>query len=150
MTDAPDDEPLHHIQRPTLPWRPDRHRTMCGRDATDLPTWSRDEAMANARRLGRQRFSLFVCMTCSSVFELHVPWDESPAECVRGYLDRVSRWRSTDADELDRLNAEFRAIAVLIDAHRDEFDDTVRGLLDMTSLDEQRRRRTGSRGIHRR
>jgi hypothetical protein len=145
MSTPTNDEPLHHIERETLPWRPDARRTLCGRDATELPTWTRDEAKANARRLGRQRFSLFACMTCTSVFDLHVPWEESPAECVRGYLDRVGRWRVTDAAELERLNAEFRAIAMLIEAHRGEFDDAVNGLLGMVSLDEKRRRRAGGR-----
>lgn len=141
------DEPLHHIERPGLPWRPDHRRTLCGRDVDGLPVWSRDEAMAEARKLGRQRFALFACMTCAGVFSINIPWEESPAECLRGYLARFGAWRSTNEADVARFEAELRAIAMLIEAHRGEFDDTVEALLEVPSLRAHREERV-RRGLH--
>lgn len=145
------DEPLHHIERSRLPWH-DERKTECGLDPSTMPTWTRDEAIAQSRKLGRQRFSLFCCMTCAHTVERHATWDQDPASCLVRFAERntLRRWGGyTENEDAARFAAELRAIAALIEAHRDEFDETVAGLLDTTSLDAARtakQARTQERG----
>lgn len=139
------DEPLHHIERPSLPWRPET-KTGCGLDVAAVPTWTRDEARAAARKLGRQRFSLFACMTCTTVFGNSPEWDSDPAGCLARICSRYTnnsyyREPAFAQQQREQLAAELRAIAALIDAHRDEFDETVAGLSQAPSLDQKRRAR---------
>jgi hypothetical protein len=135
-----EDEPLHHIERSRLPWH-DERKTECGLDPGKVPTWSRDEAIAQARKLGRQRFSLFCCMTCTNTVERHSTWDKDPASCMVRFAERNTlRWsRYEENATATRFAAELRAIAALIEAHRPEFDETVEGLLNTASLDDARR-----------
>lgn len=139
MTTA--DEPLHHIERSNLPWH-DERKTECGLDPRGVPTWTRDEAIAQAHKLGRQRFSLFCCMTCTNTVERHSTWDKDPASCLVRYAERNtlrhSRYRPNESAEADRFAAELRAIAAMIEQHRDEFDERVAGLLGTASLDKAR------------
>lgn len=138
------DEPLRHIERPSLPWRPET-KTGCGLDVAGVPTWTRDEARAKAKSLGRQRFSLFACMTCTTVFGNTPEWDVDPAGCLGRVCDRLGGLRfyrgARHQPERERFAAELRAIAALVEAHRDEFDETVEALLQTTSLDQKRRAR---------
>jgi hypothetical protein len=46
---------------------------------------------------------------------------------------------SAHPEQAARFNAELRAIAMLIDAHRDEFDEAVEGLDQVASLDALRK-----------
>lgn len=123
--------PLHHIERGMLPWRSER-MTECGR-AVDRPTWTRGEAVAEYERLGRQQFSLAVCMTCYNTANNNPDWDHNPISCMH----RHTGWGSHE----ERLTAELRAIATLIEAHRDEFDGTVAALLDASELAAKRQER---------
>lgn len=125
---------ITHIQRPNLPWRSDQ-LTECKLDATRHPTWTRDEAIAKARELGQQRFAMVVCITCMNTANRHRTWDEDPASCLERYVGSV--WGMKD-DESQRLDHELRAIAMLIEAHRDEFDATVADLAGAVSLGDLR------------
>lgn len=134
------DEPLHHIQRAMLPWQ--RHQlTECGLDPASYPTWTRDEAVAQHRKLGEQRFSLFACMNCMHTASRHQTWDQNPASCMARH---VQVWGMRD-DQAAQIQAELRAMAALIAAHRDEFDETVAGLLNLTTLDDHRKARAVQR-----
>ena len=135
---------LTHIERSPLPWRPER-ATECGLDATEHPTWTREEAVAKRADLGAQRFSLFACMTCTSTFDRHSTWEIDPASCLVRHAApmALSRWgRHLEGDEEKRRFAdELRAIAALIDAHREEFDALVESLGDVVDLGSRRRKR---------
>jgi hypothetical protein len=121
---------ITHIERPNLPWRNER-RTECGLDAERHPTWTRAEAVAKFKELGQQRFSLFVCMTCKGTAERHATWEDDPASCMARYARPVLG----NADDAHRLIcAELRAIALLVEAHRDEFDAVLADLGTATDL----------------
>lgn len=137
---------ITHIERSNLPWRSER-ATECGLDADQHPTWTRDEAIAKARQLGRQRFSLFVCMTCMSTAERHATWETDPASCMDRYASRLSlRWHP-DKAEHRRFADELRAIALLIEAHREEFDATVADLGATQDIAALRKARPRPKGI---
>lgn len=135
---------ITHIVRPNLPWR-DENQTECGLDATRHPTWTRNEVRAKGKELGRQRLSMFVCMTCLGTAERHRTWEEDPASCMNRYAERMStRWIHDNDDERRRFRDELVAIALLIDAHRPEFDELVTGLSqvdDMATLANRRAER---------
>ena len=114
--------------------------TECGIDAARYPTWTRDEAFAQLDKLGKQRFGLFVCMTCWGTAGRHSTWDVDPASCMVRHADRHTfsakgRWRR---DEAVQFAAELRALGLLVAAHRDEFDETVAGILAATPLTDAR------------
>jgi len=136
-TELPEVGDLTHIERACLPWRLER-LTECGLDPDRHPTWTREEAITVAKDLGRQRFSMVVCMTCSGTAERHSTWEDDPASClIRHAQPMTLRWRGRgDKDEERRRFAdELRAIASLIEMHRGEFD----GLID-NDLSARRRR----------
>lgn len=125
---------ITHIERPNLPWR-NECSTECGLDAVKHPTWTRAEAIAKFKELGRQRFSLFVCMTCFNTANRHSTWEEDPASCMLRYCEKHSmRWRRDDDGEHRHFADELRALAMLVEAHRAEFDELVGGLGDATDL----------------
>ncbi len=136
-------DPVTHIERSRLPWHSERV-TECGLDVTRVQTWTRDEAIAKARELGRQRFSLFACMTCTGTVERHRTWEDDPVSCMERHCGKWSYRHEEDGYR--KFSAELRAIATLIDNHRGEFDAIVAALLEAPALDARRlarRRRLG-------
>lgn len=131
-----------HIERSNLPWH-DEHVTECGLDADRHPTWTRAEAVAIARQFGKQRFAMVCCMTCLNTAERHRTWDEDPVSCMDRYTNRWG-YGGRDGDAGQFAN-ELRAIALLIEAHREEFDATVADLAATESIAARRaaRRRVG-------
>jgi hypothetical protein len=53
----------------------------------------------------------------------------------------MGRCYASQTPERERLTNELHAIAALVAAHRDEFDDFIAGLANTTSLDAARRDR---------
>lgn len=132
---------ITHIERPPLPWRPER-ATECGLDVSRHATWSRQEAIAKMKELGRQRFSMFVCMTCQHTMENHATWDDDPASCmVRHAAPMALRWSADRDGEKRRFADELRAIAALIAAHREEFDGLVQSYGEVVNLRTARKQR---------
>jgi hypothetical protein len=135
---------ITHIERPSLPWRPER-KTECGLDVTRHATWTRDEAVEIGKKLGRQRFSMHVCMTCMGTAERHATWEVDPASCLVRHASQMTltRWgRSKSAtDEQRHFADELRAIAALIEAHRDEFDALILSYGEVVDLTARRRER---------
>lgn len=134
------DEPLRHIMRTNLPWRP-ATKTVCGKPASQYAhglVLSLAEARTMVRDLGKQRAALMLCMTCASHAERWAEWDVSP-------LARMEREVAGGAfgapDPL--VAAELRAFAMLVERHADEFaelvDSFVRG--DVVPMSELRRQR---------
>lgn len=136
-------EPLTHIARPPLPWR-DPRLTICGQPVAQYRAglvMAYDDAPAVSRRLGRQRFALTHCMTCAGNWSHWSTWETDPrARLARelGYLGMTK----TDAIVV----AELRAIAVLIEEHRADFDALVEahvsgGVVTMAQLRAKRAER---------
>lgn len=134
---------LTHIERPSLPWRIEK-MTECGLDADRHPTWTREESQSIAKKLGRQRFAMHCCMTCMSTAQHHARWEDDPASCMVRHassmtLSAYGRIRPNLAEEKRRFADELRAIALLIEAHRDEFDALVESLGDVVDISQKRR-----------
>lgn len=133
------DEPLDHVLRPDLPWRTDAPRTECGLDATSYPTITRDDLRARAKKLGQTRTYMVTCVTCLHTSQRWPTWDEDPVGALGRETNRPrSNPRSGNNPE---FAAELYAIAALIEAHRDEFDEFLTGLADTASLSDARARK---------
>lgn len=136
------DEPLTHIMRTSLPWRA-ATKTVCGRPTeqyrADLVVPLAD-AVKMRQRLGQQRFALVICMTCANCCNNWSEWDTNPVARMLSEVSDSSRRRDPVVE------AELRAIAALIAAHRDEFDSIVDGhvsggVVTMGDLRKKRSRR---------
>lgn len=126
------EDPIDHVVRTVPPWREPRH-TECGLDLTeDRAVISREELYARARKLGRQRTLLAHCLTCVETVQRHQTWEKNPGSVI----ERELGWNSKTKE---LFNRELRAIAAMIEEHRDEFDAFVEGLEETSSLDERRR-----------
>lgn len=168
MTDDPRTDKVglvDHILRTALPWRAAAHLTECGKAAGDLAgrLVTRDEAAARIKRIGQARAAFTLCMTCAETSDRRHRFDPVDAVAVvareTGALQHATpplpaspytdgpKWaeRRRRGDELwgerKRVNAELEAIAVLIAAHRDEYDAYLSGRAEAVSLDERRRQR---------
>lgn len=128
------DGPLDHVIRAQPPWET-RVRTECGKLSVHGVMLTRDEFHAKVRKLGQQRTALTTCMTCWNRASIVEDWAKSPSGCTARWLNRNYGWSHTDQD------LQLTAIAALIAAHRQEFDDLVHGLSQTTSLDAHRRTR---------
>jgi hypothetical protein len=145
--------PVDHILRAALPWRTAAELTECGKPQSDLANRvvTRAEAADRIRRLGKERASFGLCMTCWSAADRHQPEGrgaDAVAVVARAltavqfaagpfYGREVSpQWR-----ERQRLNVEFEGMVALVNAHRDEYDAYLAGRSETVSLDERRRRR---------
>lgn len=139
------DEPLTHIARPPLPWR-DSGKTICGKPISQYAEGlviNLADAHMSVRRMGKQRFALTHCMTCASNADRWDTWENNP----RGRLAREIGYEGiTKVDPI--IEHEIRAFALLIEAHRDEFDALVEsfasgGVVTMDSLRRARALRGG-------
>ncbi len=108
-------DPVDHILRPRLPWREDIGITECGLDGTKVPTLTRDQFFQRLKDLGQQRTAMTTCMTCSTTAARWGTWDDDPRW--------ETAWRRDDHGA--RLRDELQAAAMLIEAHREEFDEYV-------------------------
>lgn len=117
-------EPVDHIARPRLPWRSsDADITECGYDASKVKTVSRAEFSDRLKNLGQQRTAMLMCMTCSDTASRWSDWESDPRQALDREIswERGERYRAR-TDRGYRLHDELRAIAALIEAHREEFD----------------------------
>lgn len=136
---------LDHVRRPDLPWRT-ATLTECGRTSAGVPTISRAEFVARFKREGQQRSALTTCMTCWETARRWPDWTTDPTAAIAREVAGATY--SNDARH-DQIRAELRAIAAVVEAHRDEFDGFLAGLAETTSLTNwasRRRRATGGRG----
>jgi hypothetical protein len=125
--------PRDHVRRPDLPWRTAR-LTECGKPIVDVASCiTREEMRAKVKQQGVQRAAFTTCMTCMSTGKSWPEWDEDPVRTLG---------RDFYAGHPDpRMVDELRALAALVDAHRDEFDGYMAGIKETVSLAEQRKRR---------
>lgn len=120
-------EPVDHILRPRLPWRPldEGPITECGYDATKIKTVTRTEYFKREKDLGKQRNAMLTCMTCADAARRWGAWEDDPRLAMQREIEweRKSPYWSkyVEDDRGVRLKDELLAIASLIDSHRDEF-----------------------------
>ena len=130
-------EPVDHILRPALPWREVAALTECGMNAASVKTLSRDEYFARLKDMGQQRTAILTCMTCSDTARRWETWETEP----RHALEREIQWELSwgkSRGRGDLLRDELLAIADLIQAHRDEFDEHVRTTIQRRAWLEQK------------
>jgi hypothetical protein len=119
-----------HVLRPDLPWRR-QQLTECGRPINDVTkVIDRGELTRMIRIDGIQRTSYGVCMTCLETAQRWPTWAADP---VAAMSREVGPSRQNPV-----VLAELRAIAALVEAHREEFDDYLSGLDQTVSLDRAR------------
>lgn len=123
---------IDHVRRLDLPWHVST-LVECGRAVGDVAAvLDRAEFMAKVRRLGWQRAALSTCMTCADTANRYAKsWGEDP---VAAMLRECVRPRTAFSDEL-------RALAALVRAHREEFDQYRAGLNQTIDLATARRNR---------
>lgn len=129
---------LEHVVRDCPPWRDEKSLTECGLSVGSYLIISRDDLLAKVTKQGKQRAALSTCMTCWGTAERHSTWALRPSavlarECKPdlgpGHVGRPSQ-------QIDR---ELRAIALLIEAHKDEFDSLLAALAAAVPLHETAR-----------
>lgn len=121
-------EPVDHIIRPRLPWRPesDPGISECGYDATKIRTLTRAQFFSRLKEYGQQRTALFTCMTCMTTASRWGTWQDDPRLAIAREIEWESaRWNQFARDVTDRrghrLRDELVAIEALIAAHPHEF-----------------------------
>jgi len=129
-------EPVDHVQRPSLPWRAQGGMTECGMNAASVKTLTREEFFARLKDYGAQRTALLTCMTCSDTARRHGTWEDDPRRALDREIQWESAWRRTDRGEV--LRDELLAIAALIEAHRDEFDEHLNSTMQRRAWIQQK------------
>lgn len=120
-------EPVDHILRPRLPWRPVNTPaiTECGYDASKVKTLTRAEFFQREKELGKQRTAMLTCMTCADTARRWGRWEDDPRLAMQREIEweRGSAYYSRGREDRGcLLRDELDAIATLIEAHREEFD----------------------------
>jgi len=120
-------EPVDHIERPSLPWRREGSATECGLDASKTKTLTRSEFFERVKDYGKQRTAMLTCMTCSQTAERWGTWEDDPRMALQREIEweRGGFWGRARDDRGQLLRDELLAIAVLIEAHREEFEANV-------------------------
>lgn len=133
-------EPLKHIERPALPWQTER-LTECGRNPDDFReglVLERTEVKRLLAEHGKQRVAFLLCMTCLNRSNYsHDSWEDNPASVMRRHCERTG-WGS---DPTLPINVELRALALLVEAHREEFDQAIRDLQGAVPLAAARQKK---------
>lgn len=155
----PKQERRDHVIRLALPWR-DELITECGRQVADCVTViTREQLQWRLKEHGQQRTAFTVCMTCwTTARDNSASWETHPAmmlsrELRRGHegilhMDYGSRrWNSggqppppPTGPHVDQTSAELHAIAQLIEAHREEFNQRVTQAGEAALFAHRRRR----------
>jgi hypothetical protein len=104
------------------------------------------ELAAMVKRLGKQRASLQVCMTCWNTAVRHqvTSWDADPVGVIAREVSWARHWHPGEIrdDPSARLfRDELAAIGELIARHREEFGQLIAGLAEAPRLADARRKR---------
>jgi hypothetical protein len=134
-------ETMDHIERPSLPWRTEA-RTECGRERAAVESvLTRGQAMRKIKDQGKQRAALSTCMTCMTTASRYVEWAWSPADVMAREVHDYSPYAPT-GPRVELINRELRAVAALVEAHRDEFDAYMAGLAAAVPIEVLRQMRS--------
>lgn len=137
-------ETLDHIIRNRIPWQVDRGVTECGKEVAGVKaaiSW--DDFAAKFKTQGQQRAAMTTCMTCwerwGTMSHLQQDWFHSPSSVIGRECSRLEYRSGYGAGKRDnQLDKEFRALAALVEAHRDEFTSYLDGLEQTVSLMDRR------------
>ena len=141
------DQPVEHIAREPLPWR-DSLLTECGLAPSGGRTiLTGTEYDAKVRKQGEQRAALSTCMTCWTARDRNsATWLDSPDDVILRYATAARTMRGGNPRaEAAQFNAELKAIAAVVAAHRDQFEGFLADLAASTDLTARRRNRRGAR-----
>lgn len=117
-------EPVDHILRPRLPWRPGEAAiTECGYDGNKVKAITREEFFRRFKDLGQQRTAMLTCMTCSDTAQRWGTWEDDPRKAMEREINWECGYRRTDRGQ--RLRDELQAIATMLEKHHLEFISTV-------------------------
>jgi hypothetical protein len=151
MMNRSDKETLSHVERPNLPWRkPELALTECGKAAQGHITIPRDEFIRRWKEWGQQRVAMTTCMTCLHTAERWAEWEEDPLHAMQRAIAHEpygGHWSPkygrtlAEADGKSPLRIELRAIAILVERHREEFDGLVDALKRVVRLDVEKAKR---------
>lgn len=136
-------EPVDHIERPRLPWRSDDESWMteCGYSVLKVKTITREAFAKRLKEYGQQRTAILTCMTCIQTAQRWSTWNEDPRQA----LDREIAWEGSGRYNQDtrgtRLRNELRAIELLINRHREEFDWILFEVASVVDLEAEKRKR---------
>lgn len=119
-------EPVDHILRVPLPWREASEITECGLEAVRGQFITREAFVQRVKELGQQRAALLTCMTCAQTAGRHGIWADDPRQGIAREIEWEGSGRWSHRDRGQHLKDELLAIAALIEAHRDEFDASVK------------------------
>lgn len=118
--------------------------TECGINPEGKKVLANEAFIARAKELGKQRTAMVSCMTCFNAVQRWYGSDGLTAQVGRE-IDRVGgKWYGrygADMPDGSLLENEFRAIQLLIEAHREEFDAALAALNATEPLAELRKRR---------
>lgn len=135
-TPPPGKPVVAHVVRPRLPWRT-VDKTYCGKDPSEFSRIVElEEARSRWKQIGQTRGRYEFCVTCIDTANRHQPWSTNPCAAVAWEYERYSWGR--DDDRLRTAKAELQAVALVLEAHREEFDLAFASLLATTSLSDLR------------
>ncbi len=118
---------LEHVVRDCPPWRDEKSLTECGLSVGGYLIISRDDLLAKVTKQGQQRAALSTCMTCWQTTKRHSTWASSPsAVLARECQPDLGPSRLVRPDQ--QIDLELRAIALLTEAHKGEFDSLLEDL----------------------
>jgi hypothetical protein len=149
MNHEPIQERRDHVVRSMLPWRLEP-LTECGCRISDVENViALDELDDRIERDGLEPTASTVCVMCWQTSRQSARWETNPIGVIAREAVRAGLGGSVRADlgsrepssrpEACRFGNELRAIAALIDAHRDEFDDYLAGLESTVNIRGGRR-----------
>jgi hypothetical protein len=131
-----DEIPLQHVLRPMLPWR-NEHLTECGKTPNEHAL-TRDAFIAKVRQQGKKRAAMTTCMTCFETAQRWPDWNANPVAVLAREVKGVTYWG--EAAHEAPLRDELRAIALLIEAHPEEFAGTLAALKNTVPFGKRRAR----------
>lgn len=137
------DQPVAHLPRVMPPWSSLR-LTQCGLDIASVARMTTaDEVRALVAKAGKRRAAYDTCVTCTDTWGRwggDDTWATQPASVIQRAAERCGHhWRDPRrAEQGDLFTRELHAVAMLVEAHRAEFDALVTGLGETASLDAAR------------
>lgn len=136
------DGPLDHLERVMPPWHTGPALTECGRPVADVKSIvARDALKAKFAAQGKRRASFSTCMTCADLFGRTAAWEQRPEDVVERHVRGAGMRRyGSPTDDGDRRRRELLALGLLVDEHREEFEQLVEALGQTEDLDAARRR----------
>lgn len=130
---------ITHVARRDLPWRA-AALTECGLPLAKHAAISADDLAARVKKLGSQRTAMLTCMTCwqaSYRYGMERIW---AGPSVLSALEREISWTRRHEGRTPLLS-DLKAIEVLIQRHRAEFDELLEDQRETIILAEERKAR---------